>query len=772
MEKLTYPASPTNVPKELTRARASYKRQAWLALFGLTAFIAIYFALATCFGFIAYSSILAIQAGSDEYIIIAAISILLTVFMLKSLFTVRRSGDPGGVEVTPEDEPKLFEFLHKLADEIGAPKPYRVFITPEVNAAVFYDLSLFNLIFPSRKNLIIGLGLVNVLNLGELKAVLAHEFGHFAQNSMAVGRWVYIAQQIIGHMVATRDWLDSIVKFISRVDLRIAWLGWLIGLILWAIRSLMDTLFQLVVLAERALSREMEFNADLVAVSVTGSDALVHALHKLQAADEAWQSTLDLAAGQAHRGKRIDDLFNAQEEAIQSIAKIINDEHYGSVPEAKKADKSQHRVFADQMARAPQMWSTHPGNRDREDNAKRTYIAAEIDTNSSWLLFSDAKKLRQTISASFYQANRINEMEVLSAEDAVHQRYDTKALSPKYRGTYLSRRPMRNFSSVDELVSYSKIKSLGKDTIEGLYPDSVSATLEQARSLDAERHTLEALAAGTLKPSGGIIRHRGNELKKSDIPSALEELAVERRAIAETLKTHDADCRHAYLLAGKQVGQGWDHYILGLIKLWHCTEHLQAVVENENALLINTWQVITADGQIGYFEKRRMLKVCQQVGAKMHEVSQALYDLPLPPTLLETLGINDWQSECPFFNIEAANKSNWPDWCQAASEIMDNMSNAIGTVRSIGLEQLLLTEEKLDEMVKGELAVELAPEPGHCPSDYPTLSPGDEHVLQRKLDLWNRFQLADGFFPTTLRLLVSVGIVGGTIFFGFVGFQL
>ena len=40
-------------------------------------------------------------------------------------------------------------------------------------------------------------------------------------------------------------------------------------------------------MAEQALSREMEFQADLVAVSVTGSDALVNALYKLQSADHA-----------------------------------------------------------------------------------------------------------------------------------------------------------------------------------------------------------------------------------------------------------------------------------------------------------------------------------------------------------------------------------------------------------------------------------------------------------------------------------------------------
>ena len=46
-------------------------------------------------------------------------------------------------------------------------------MSARVNAAVFYDLSILNFIFPSRKNLEIGLALVNVLTLSELKAVLA-----------------------------------------------------------------------------------------------------------------------------------------------------------------------------------------------------------------------------------------------------------------------------------------------------------------------------------------------------------------------------------------------------------------------------------------------------------------------------------------------------------------------------------------------------------------------------------------------------------------------
>jgi Zn-dependent protease with chaperone function len=739
---------------------------------GLVVFMLFYLSLAICFGWIAYLNFQYMATGGTElsHMVIAGASSLLTIFMIKSLFSIRKHGYPSGIEVTHGDEPKLFDFLHQLADEIGAPKPHKVFITAEVNAAVFYDLSLLNMIFPSRKNLIIGLGLVNVLNLGELKAVLAHEFGHFAQGSMMLGRWVYISQQIIAHMVASRDWLDSIIRFLSRVDIRIAWIGWILALVIWSIRSLMDTLFRIVVIAERALSREMEFNADLVAVSVTGSDALVNALHKLQAADDAWQTTLDIVNSEAERGKFINDLFSAQRKALGAIGHILNDKDYGEVPETVDGNSSEHRVFSQEMARPPQMWSTHPANRDREDNAKQLYIPSDIDQRPAWVIFSDHESLREKISLSFFNTDQLAKMEPVSAVDAVKQRFSKVSFSPRYRGTYLNRSPIRNFTSLDELLQYSDSNENASELLSTLYPESLSEQLDLARSLDLERNTLQALASGDLKPSGGVIRHRGEELKKSDIPDALEQIASERKAVATKLKMHDARCRTAHLQAARQLGRNWDTYLKGLIRLLHCTEHLYARVSNEHDLLINTWHVITADGQIGYFEKRRMLKVCRQVQEEMHIISSCTSQITLSPTIAEETGIDNWGEQCPKFDLVDVSNKNWGEWCQAASEIMNNFLYALGLLRSYTLEELIKSEALVEKHFKDNSIPEQAPSAGDTPAEYPVLLPGSEHVLQRKLDLWNRFQLAHGVIPSALRLVVSLSIVGGTIIYGLTGF--
>lgn len=296
----TYPAGPAAVPADLTHPSPAYRRHAWLALAGLALFVVLYFGLSGWFAWTAYhllQRVITTGAGGLWTFVAGAGSALLAVFMLKALFFVKHGEASTDVEITEAEQPQLFAFLHRLADEAGAPRPHRVYLSNRVNAAVFYEISIINLIFPTRKNLEIGLALVNALSLGELKAVLAHEFGHFAQRTMYVGRWVYIGQQIAAHIIAKRDALDRFLQWLSGFDLRVAWIGWVLSLVIWSIRSVMETVFRIVILAQRALMREMEFQADLVAVSLTGSDALVHALHKLGAADDAWSRS-------AVRGRR------------------------------------------------------------------------------------------------------------------------------------------------------------------------------------------------------------------------------------------------------------------------------------------------------------------------------------------------------------------------------------------------------------------------------------------------------------------------------------
>jgi len=761
-----YPNSPTNVPEDLTRAKDSYKRQTTLAFVGLLAFIVIYLCLTAVFVYITVQSILFLATtGQFDFgkVFVIFCSGLLALFMIKSLFAVRKMKDPQGIEVFPQDQPELYDYLHKLADEIGAPRPHRVFLTPEVNAAVFYDLSLINLIIPSKKNLIIGMGLVNVLNLSEFKAVLAHEFGHFAQSTMMVGRWVYIAQQIISHMVSVRDWLDGLVNFVSRIDLRIAWVGWILKIVLWSLRSLMEVLFRIVIIAERALSREMEFNADLVAVSVTGSDELVNALYKLQVADRAWRTAMDVAGQATGQKKLINDLFEAQTQALSELRRVYDDPEMG-IPPNSTGKPAEHRIFEEKSARPPQMWSTHPVSSDREANAKAVYIRGVKDDRSSWLIFRNAEKIRNDISLGIYNPATTKEFEPAGVGDFIANRFSNISFSPEFRGAYLGRSPVRDFTSVDSMMAMSTVG----DTIDldSLYPEDINVAIKAVSGFAEEVNALEALLSGEFKPSGGVIRHRGEDIKKSEIPDAILEVKADKKHALEELLVHEANCRKTCLNIANGYQQGWPEYMSYTVNLMHAVDHLQAVVSNEMALVINTWNVITADNSIGHFEKKRMIRVCEGASEVMHKVSKHVSNMDLSENMLDKLKINAWETSRPIFDFPGVTKDNFAQWTQKGFESMKGFEHALGVVRSVLLEDLLEKETALKAHHKAGTTPEAAPAPGKYPSGYPILLDGDEYVLQKKLDLWNRFQLAQGGVPTLLRTLVSIGIVGGTIFIG------
>lgn len=239
-QHLPYPPSPVGIPADFTKPGKSYQKRVWIASAGILSFVILYLGFS---GWLLYKSFRlfanTFTGGDDGFLsfVVGVITGFLGVFMVKALFFITRSNTNGYLEIDAAREPRLFAFIYRIADEVGAPRPHKVFLSNRVNAAVFYDISFINLFFPTRKNLEIGLGLVNTLNLGEFKAILAHEFGHFTQRSMIIGRWVYIAQQVAHQIVAKRDGLDRFLATLSGVDFRVAWVGWLLSILVWAIRA-------------------------------------------------------------------------------------------------------------------------------------------------------------------------------------------------------------------------------------------------------------------------------------------------------------------------------------------------------------------------------------------------------------------------------------------------------------------------------------------------------------------------------------------------------
>ncbi|MBL8271031.1 M48 family metallopeptidase [Steroidobacter sp.] len=765
-----YPAGPSSVPADLTKSTQTYRLHAWLAMGGLALFVALYLGLTAWFSWTAYRLFLGATHGGEPLwsAVGGACAAFLAIFMCKALFFVQHRHQIDDIEVTAQEQPRLFAFINRLADEAGAPRAHRVFLSPRVNAAVFYDLTVLNLLFPSRKNLEIGLALVNTLTLGELKAVLAHEFGHFAQRSMAVGRWVYIAQQIAAHIISKRDALDSFLRGLSRFDVRIAWVGWLLSLIIWSIRSMMETVFRLVLLAQRALSREMELQADLVAVSLTGSDALIHALHKLGAADEAWSRAVAFADSEVREKRRVVDLFAVQRHVTTKLREVLDNPAYGDIDPLPATSPEQHRVFKSSLGQPPRMWSTHPENSERELNAKRTYIAAAIDDRSAWELFDDVSALKERMTAHVFRS--ITDAQAVPVEESLaklDEKFNRAYYDRSYRGAYLGR-PLTNHSqSAGELYGPVLRDEHILAELEAIYPESLAAELQQLRSLEEEYEALRALQEGFLTAPGGIIRHRGKELRRADLQQAIEDCKEELDRVRTAVLGHDKRCRSVHLSAAKQLGNGWEDYLKGLLALLHYAEHNDANLQDAYGAMRNVLNIVTADGRVSDGERRRLIHAC----ADVHNALRHIYEdegrlIQLDRTVLRRLKVDSWQAALGDFNLPPADQNNLGDWLQAIDSWVGSAAAALSALRQASLEQLLLVEGQVARFVRTKLQPGAAPEPSVVPNQYPVFVPGSERPRQKKLDLWDRFHVADGLVPTLARLTVACGIIAAVLSVG------
>lgn len=176
--------------------------------------------------------------------------------VIRSLFLFSHPEHPERWEIQQSDAPKLFALIEEISHRAGEKMPGHVYISPAVNACVFYDKPLLSMFFNRRKNLEVGLGLLFGLNKEEFKAVIAHEYGHFGQKSMRIGQVVSICYNIISNLVNAEQ--TSILRPILRKSF------------LYVQRGFMT------------LSRTMEYEADVRSAMVAGSEAAISALCKIE----------------------------------------------------------------------------------------------------------------------------------------------------------------------------------------------------------------------------------------------------------------------------------------------------------------------------------------------------------------------------------------------------------------------------------------------------------------------------------------------------------
>jgi heat shock protein HtpX len=163
-----------------------------------------------------------------------------------------------GPRLPAGQQPRLHRFVEEVARACGEPMPSEIFLIPDLNA--FVSQRAFFKSEKPKRILGIGLPMFQTLTLAQLRAMLAHEFGHFKGGDLKLGSWLYQVREAIGrniseHSSGTRALLGALFRGYGRLFIRVT----------------------------RAISRRQELVADELAIAVAGTDAHVSALERMTA---------------------------------------------------------------------------------------------------------------------------------------------------------------------------------------------------------------------------------------------------------------------------------------------------------------------------------------------------------------------------------------------------------------------------------------------------------------------------------------------------------
>ena len=507
-----YPPAPASAAPTIVRTNSSYRLRVLAMIGGLFLFLLLYVILVVIAGFVGYWLLMlptpdvrgkALAAFFIMKFGGAFAALLLCLFLFKGLFKGHKVERAAHVAVTENEQPKLFAFIRKVYEEAGSPQPRRVYVSPDVNAALIYDSSLLSLIIPPGKDLLIGLGLVNVVNLSEFKAVLAHEFGHFAQKSVGLGNYLQLGNRVMHDIIYSRDGLDRFVDGWSRQDIRISFPAWGLKGVLWGVRKVLAGTYQGLNLLYLSLSRQMEYDADNVAVRMTGSDALIHGLARLQFASECLANAAQSLDAAADHGFFTDDLFVHQTRAADRLRQLSKNERAGLPPDLPENATDKVQVFQPDDDGIPERYRSHPADYMREQNAKRIYIRSPLDHRSPWILFSNPAVLKSEVTSQFYRQILGRGEEYKPQPSAEIQKFidaenAESTYHPRYHGLYDDR--FINPGDLQDLPAEPWSRAETVAWMSGWPPSDLEQQMKVFQERQSEYQLLQGLQSGELSP--------------------------------------------------------------------------------------------------------------------------------------------------------------------------------------------------------------------------------------------------------------------------------
>jgi Zn-dependent protease with chaperone function len=449
-----------------------FKNSAYKAIFSITIFVLVYFILlASAIAITIYASYFGIYLIGFKATLLTlvigvgliSVGVLILIFLLKFIFKRHKTDRSNLIEIFEKDEPELIQFIREIVLEVNTNFPKKIYLSNEVNASVFYDSSFWSMFLPIKKNLLIGAGLINSCTKQELKAILAHEFGHFSQRSMKVGSYVYNVNQIIYNLLNDDDNFENIIQKFASINGFISLFVILAVKIINAIQWVLRKMYEFVNLSYMALSRAMEFHADEIAANVAGSNPLKDSLLRLDFTSDSFNGVLNFYESKIASNQKSKNIYKEHQFIYQFLAKeyevkISNNLPQISLLELNKYNKSKLEI--------KNQWASHPSTPDRikaldnlniHKNENLTEMAFELFKNPIVI----QEKLTQNLFSNVVYTQETTFLEFEEFSNEYIKKYYDGSFPKVFNEYYDNKNPsVFDINSIENLETSQNMESL------------------------------------------------------------------------------------------------------------------------------------------------------------------------------------------------------------------------------------------------------------------------------------------------------------------------
>jgi Zn-dependent protease with chaperone function len=534
---------------------ASFKKMTTKAIFAIVLFMLVYILLlALAIGLTILCGVAGIALIVFKPMVItiglglglASLGFFILIFLFKFLFKKHKIDRSHLVEITQDQEPRLFQFIQEIVQEVGTDFPKKIYLSSDVNASVFYDSSFWSMFFPIRKNLQIGIGLVNTISEQEFKAIMAHEFGHFSQRTMKVGSFVYNVNQVIYNMLYDNESFQEMIERWANISGYFSLFVHIAVGIISGIQSVLKKMYEVVNISYMALSREMEFHADEVAANVAGYLPLKESLLRMDLADHSYSSVVNYYTNRVSDGITTKNIFQNQRFVLKYIAQLNNYSIKNDLPVLSNQDLSKYNKS---KLNIKDQWASHPSTIERINALEKLNIVKSYtNSNLAISLFDQVHKWEELFteklfSSIVYESNT-QEIAPESFQTEFSKLIASNSFPAIYNDYYDNKNP--TLFDVDDFAQGNTLSSL-----EDLFNREKVDMVYELIALENDKNAITSINSGEYNIK--TFDYDGKKYKAKDAVSLLILIDKEIELRKEKIKQNDIQIYQFFLsLATKQ----------------------------------------------------------------------------------------------------------------------------------------------------------------------------------------------------------------------------